>query len=116
MIKGLRKLHKEEAQNLLSSEYSFKDMKCAEHVARKGKIRNAFKFLVVKPEGKRSLGKIGIDERTDPSIKSDSSEIGYGAGQWIHLRMGPVACSCNHGNGPFFGIRQRTSEHSGHAV
>jgi hypothetical protein len=63
-------------------------MKCAEHVARKGKMRNVFKMLVVELEGKRPLGMISIDERTDHNIKSDSRETGCEAVQWIHLRIG----------------------------
>jgi hypothetical protein len=59
-IKGWRKLRKEEVQNFLSSEYSLKDMKCAEHVARKEKNEKCIQNLVVKLEGKRQLGKITL--------------------------------------------------------
>jgi hypothetical protein len=45
--------------------------------------RNAYKILVGKPEGNRSLG---IPRRSFlDSIKTDLREIGWGGMEWIHL-------------------------------
>jgi hypothetical protein len=57
-----RKLHNEELHKLYSSQniiimVKSKRMRWAEHVARMGETRNAYKILVGKPEGKRPLGK-----------------------------------------------------------
>jgi hypothetical protein len=49
---GWRKLHNEELHNLYSSSWGM-----AEHVARMGVKRNAYRILVGKPKGKRSIGK-----------------------------------------------------------
>jgi hypothetical protein len=51
-------------------------MRWAEHVARTGEKRNAYKILVRKPEGKRPLGKprrLLVD-----NIKMDLRETGLG--------------------------------------
>jgi hypothetical protein len=59
---GWRKLHNEELHNL----YSFpsimriiksRRMRRAGHVTRKEERRNAYRILVVKPEGRRPLGR-----------------------------------------------------------
>jgi hypothetical protein len=49
-----RKLDNEELHNLYSSS---RRMRWAEHVARMGEKRNAYRILVGKPEGKRPLGR-----------------------------------------------------------
>jgi hypothetical protein len=56
-----RKLHDEELHNLYSSPnimrmIKSRRMKWAEHVARMGETRNAYRILVGKPGGKRPLG------------------------------------------------------------
>jgi hypothetical protein len=52
----------------------------AEHVAQMGN-RNAYRFLVRKPEGKRPLGRrLWVD-----NIKMDLLEIGWGGVDWIGL-------------------------------
>jgi hypothetical protein len=48
-------------------------MRWAGHVARMGEKRNAYRFLMGKPEGKRPLGK-PTDRREN--IKMDLREIG----------------------------------------
>jgi hypothetical protein len=57
-----RKLHNEELHNLYSSPniirmIKSRRMRWAGHVARKGETRNAYRIVVGKPEGKRSLGR-----------------------------------------------------------
>jgi hypothetical protein len=60
---GWRKLHNEELRNFHSSPSSIirmiksRRIRRAGHVAQMGKKRNAYRFLVGKPEGKRSLGR-----------------------------------------------------------
>jgi hypothetical protein len=44
-------------------------MRWAGHVARKGEKRNAYRLLVGKPEGKRSLGR--------PRRRMDLGEVGW---------------------------------------
>jgi hypothetical protein len=56
-----RKLHNEELHDLYSSTsiiriIKSRRMRWAEHVARMGERRNAYRLLVGKPEGKRPLG------------------------------------------------------------
>jgi hypothetical protein len=64
-VKGnLRKLHNEELHNLYSSPNIIRltksrRMRWAGHVARMGEKRNAYGILVIKPEGKRPLGRTG---------------------------------------------------------
>jgi hypothetical protein len=57
-----RKLHNEELHNLYSSPsiiriIKSRRMRLAGHVARMGEMRNAYKILVGKPEGKETTGK-----------------------------------------------------------
>jgi hypothetical protein len=58
---GWRRLHNEESRNLYSSPdiimvTKSRRMRWAKHAARVGEIRNAYKILVGKPEGKGPLG------------------------------------------------------------
>jgi hypothetical protein len=46
-------------------------------------MRNAYKSLVGKPEGKRPLGR--PRRRWENNIKMDLREIGFGGVDWIHL-------------------------------
>jgi hypothetical protein len=56
-------------------------MRWAEHVARMGEKRNAYRILVGKPEGKRLLGR--PRRRWVDNIKMDLREIGwYGMVLW----------------------------------
>jgi hypothetical protein len=58
-------------------------MRWAEHVARMGEGRNAFRILVGKPEGKRPLGR--PRRRWMGNIKIDLREIGWDGMDWIDL-------------------------------
>jgi hypothetical protein len=46
-------------------------------------IRNAYKILVRKPEGKRPLGR--PRRRCEDNIKMDLPEIGFEGVDWIHM-------------------------------
>jgi hypothetical protein len=85
---GLRKLHNEELHNLYSSPNIIRmtksrRMRCTGHVARMGEKRNAYRILVGKPEGKRSLGR--PRRRWVNNITIDLREIGWGGIGWIDL-------------------------------
>jgi hypothetical protein len=58
-------------------------MKWEGHVARMGEERKVYKFLVVKPEGKRPLGR--PRRRWEDGIRMDLREIGFGDVDWIRL-------------------------------
>jgi hypothetical protein len=55
----------------------------AGHVARKGEKRNAYRILVEKPEGERSLGK--PRRRWVNYIETSLREIGWDDRDWIDL-------------------------------
>jgi hypothetical protein len=55
---------------------SSKRMRWARNVARFGEMRNAYKILVGRREGKRPLGR--TRRRWDDKIKMDIGEIGFG--------------------------------------
>jgi hypothetical protein len=46
-------------------------------------VRGAYNILVVKPEGRRPLGR--PRRRWEDNIKMDLREIGFGDVDWIHL-------------------------------
>jgi hypothetical protein len=58
-------------------------MRWAGHVARMGKVGNAYNILVGKPEGRRPLGR--PKRRWKDNIKIDLTEMGFGDVDWIHL-------------------------------
>jgi len=63
-----RKLHSEALNDLYCSPSVFRVIKSrrvrwTDHVARVGKRRGIYRFLVGKPEGKRPLGRQGVDGR-----------------------------------------------------
>jgi hypothetical protein len=63
-----RKLHNEELNDLYSSPnvvqvIKWRRMRWAWHVAQIGERRGMYRVLVGKPEGKRSLGRPGVDGR-----------------------------------------------------
>jgi hypothetical protein len=58
-------------------------MRLAGHVARIGEERNVYKVLMVKPEGKRPLGR--PRRRWEDGIRMDLREIGWGSVDWIQL-------------------------------
>jgi hypothetical protein len=79
-----RKLHNEELHNLYSSSniirmIKSRRMRWAEHVARMGETRNAYRILVGKP-----LGPLGRPRhRCVDNIKIDLREIGWHDMDWI---------------------------------
>jgi hypothetical protein len=59
---GWRKLHNDELRSLYPSPHitriiKSRRMRCSEHVACMGAVRNAYTVLVGKPAGRRPLGK-----------------------------------------------------------
>jgi hypothetical protein len=80
---GWRKLH-----NLYSSPSIFRmiklrRMKWAAHVARMGEKRNAYRILVIKPEGNRPLAR--PRRRWLYNIKLDLREIGWDVVDWLDM-------------------------------
>jgi hypothetical protein len=55
----------------------------AGHVARMGESRGVRRVLVMKPEGKRPLGRPRC--RWEDNISMDLQEVGCGCGDWIGL-------------------------------
>jgi hypothetical protein len=85
---GWRKLHNEELHNLFSSPSIIRmtksrRMKYVAHVARMGEKRNAYRTLVKKPEGKRSLER--PRGRWVENIKMNLREIVRSDMDWIDL-------------------------------
>jgi len=58
-------------------------MRWAEHVARMGEERGAYRVLVGKPEGRRPLGR--PRRRCVDNIRMDLQEMGCGYMDWIVL-------------------------------
>jgi hypothetical protein len=79
---GWRKLHNEELRDLYCSPSIIKLVKSG-HVARMGVRRNAYRLLVLKPEGKRPLGR--PRRRWVDNIKMDLGERGWEGGQLTGL-------------------------------
>jgi hypothetical protein len=84
---GWRKLHNGELHNLYSSPIILRMIKsrriCVRHVARMGEKKNAYRMLVGKPEGKRSLGRPG--QRWVDNIKMDLKETGWDGMDWVDV-------------------------------
>ena len=83
-----RRLHNEELNDLYSSPnivrvIKSRRMRWAGHVARMGEERGAYRVLVGKPEGKRSLGR--PRRRWADNIRMDLQEVGCGYMDWIGL-------------------------------
>ena len=79
-----RKLHNSEQHALYSSPKIIRNLKSrrlrwAGHVVS----RNAFRFLVGRPEGKRSLGSPRL--RWEDNIKMDLNEVGCDARNWMEF-------------------------------
>jgi hypothetical protein len=88
-----RKVHNDELHDLYSSSNIVKviksrTMKWAGHVARMGEGRGAYRVLVGRPEGKRSLGR--PRRRWEDNIKMDLREIGIDEANWIQLAQDRV--------------------------
>jgi hypothetical protein len=58
-------------------------MRWAGHVTRMGEKRNAYRILVGKPEGRRSLGR--PRRRWEDNIRMKLREIEWGGMDWINL-------------------------------
>jgi hypothetical protein len=86
---GWRKLQNEELHDVYSSpsiiRMNMSRMICAEHVARMGAKRNAYRILLEKPEGKRQLGR--PRRRWVDNIKMDLRDIGWDDMDWIDLAL-----------------------------
>ena len=83
-----RRLHNEELSDLYSSPNNMRviksrRMRWAGHVARMGEERVAYRLLVGKPEGKRSLGR--PRRRWVDNIGMDLKEVGCGNVDWFGL-------------------------------
>ena len=83
-----RRLHNEELNDLYSSPnivrvIKSRRMRLAGHVAHMGEERGAYRVLVGKPEGKRSLGR--PRRRWVDNIRMDLQEVGCGYKDWIGL-------------------------------
>ena len=81
-------LHSEELNNLYTLPNIVRVVKSrrkrwAGHVARIGEDRGVHRVLVVKPEGKRPLGR--PRRRWEGNIKMDLQEVGGGRGDWMEL-------------------------------
>ena len=82
-----RRLHKEELNDLYCSPnivrvIKWRRMRWAGHVARMGEERGVYRVFVVKPEGKRPLGR---PRRRWVDIRMDLQELGCGHVDWIGL-------------------------------
>jgi hypothetical protein len=83
-----RKLHNKELHDLYPSPsiitiIKSRRMRWADHVARMGEKKNAYRLLVGKPEGKRPLGR--PRRRWVDNIRMDLGEVGWGDVDWIGL-------------------------------
>ena len=62
-------------------------LKWAGHVARMGEKRGVYKVVVGKPEGKRTLGRLGC--RWEDNIKVDLQEVGvWNGSNWLRIGTG----------------------------
>jgi hypothetical protein len=83
-----RRLHNEELNDLYSSPniirvIKSRRMRWAGHVAHMGEGRGAYRILVGRPEGRRSLGR--PRHRWEDNIKMDLQEVEWGEMNWIDM-------------------------------
>ena len=83
-----RRLHNEELNDLYCSPIivrviKSRRMRWGGHVARMGEVREVYRVLVGKPEGKRPLGR--PRHRWVDNIRTDLQEVGCGYMDWIGL-------------------------------
>jgi hypothetical protein len=89
-----RREHNEELNDLYSSPniiqvIKLRRMRWAGHVARMGEKRGAYRILVGRPEGRRTLGR--CSRRCEDKIKMDLQDVGWGAWtglSWPRIRTG----------------------------
>jgi len=85
-----RRLHNEELNDLYCSSnivrvIKWRRMRWAGHVARMGEERAVYRFLMVKPQGRRPLGR--PRRRWVDNIRMDLQEVGCGYIDWIGLAV-----------------------------
>jgi hypothetical protein len=90
-----RKLHNEELHDLYSSQsiiriIKARRMRWAEHVAQMGEKTNAYRLLVVKPEGRMPLRR--PRRRWLDKNRMDLPEVGWGDVDWIVLAKVESSC------------------------
>ena len=83
-----RKLHNDKLHALYSSpniirNLTWRRLRWAGHVTRMEQFRNAYRYLVWKPESKRPLGR--PRPRWEDNIKTDLREVGCDPRDWIAL-------------------------------
>jgi hypothetical protein len=88
-----RKIHNDELRTLYSSlnivrVIKSKRMRWVGHVARMWEGRGVYRILVVRPEGKRPLGR--PRHRWEDNIKMDVREIRIDGANWIRLAQESV--------------------------
>ena len=94
VIREWRKLHKEELNILYSSPTTTRAIKSrimrwAGHVARIGDGRGVYRVLVGKPEGKRPLGRPGVDGKEILRWVFRKWGVGVGTGSgWLRIGTG----------------------------
>jgi hypothetical protein len=72
-------------------------MSSAERVARTGEVRNVYRVLMGRPEGKRPPGR--TRRRWVDGIKTDLREIGWGGWSGFSwFRIGSLAGCCDFGD------------------
>jgi hypothetical protein len=81
VVGGWRRLHNVELYNMYTSPsiimgIKSRRMRRTTHVARMGEMRNAYKILVAKPEGKRPLGR--PRRRGEDNSRTNLREIWWG--------------------------------------
>jgi len=94
-VVGWRRLHNEELRNLYSSPnivrvIKWRRVRWAGHVAHTEEMRNVYKILVGKPEGKRPLGR--PRGRWKNSIRMNLREIGVKV--WFGFIWLMIGTSC----------------------
>jgi hypothetical protein len=88
VAEGWRRLYYEELHNLYASPniirvIILRRLRWAGHVARMGEMRNAYKILVGKPEGKRPLGR--LKRRREDNNTVNVREVRWNSLGWMHL-------------------------------
>jgi hypothetical protein len=86
VFKYLKELHNLNPSPDIIRQVKSRRMRWAGHVARMREERKVYKVLVVKPEGKRPLGR--PRRRWENGIRMVLREIGLGGVDWIRLAQG----------------------------